>query len=160
MNSAPFLLAAPGCGEFFLARPAFGMKKAKSKAQKRTASKPAAKKEKQVDMVKVRQEIGKLVGESAGDIAKGMIEIAKTGQLALAKYLFEAVGLYPASEETSGKPKGVSLAETLLQRLGLPLEPLKESEEPSPAAGLGVEDAEDDDEDDFPEEDEITKPAL
>jgi len=78
--------------------------------------------EEQVDILEVRENINSLVRGSAKDIAKKMIEVAKdTGQLALAKYLFEVVGLYPASEQTAGQPKEESLAQILLRRLGLPV---------------------------------------
>src|ERR1022692_155351 len=47
---------------------------------------------KPVDLVRVREIITNPVGNSAKDIATGVIEVAKAGQLASAKYLFEAVG--------------------------------------------------------------------
>lgn len=75
------------------------------------------------DFVEVRQNIAVLVRESAGEIATKVIEMAKGGQLAPAKYLFEAVGLYPPTEETESKPED-SLAYTLLMRLGLPTDPV------------------------------------
>jgi hypothetical protein len=61
-----------------------------------------------------------------------VIEVAKTGQLASAKYLFEAVGLYPATEETRAKAPEDSLAYTLLRRMGLPTEPVICDEDPLP----------------------------
>jgi hypothetical protein len=90
----------------------------------------------QVDIVEVREDINNLVAGSAKDIVAKMIEVAReTGQLALAKYLFEVVGLYPASEQTADQPKEDSLAEILLRRLGLPVRPV-EGEEDRIAAGL------------------------
>lgn len=89
---------------------------------------------KPVDIVRVRESINNLVGNSAEEIANKVIEEAKNGQLASAKYLFEAVGLYPPTEETKPKPKEDSLAYTLLRRMGLPTEPL--SEEDPVRAGL------------------------
>ncbi len=59
-----------------------------------------------------------------------MIKVAKTGQLASANYLFEATGLYPATEQTSARPIETTLAHTLLTRMGLPLEPVICDEEP------------------------------
>ncbi|MGC2272230.1 MAG: hypothetical protein WA539_09610 [Candidatus Sulfotelmatobacter sp.] len=111
------------------------VKKAKRKGKgraKRSAKKSARKKpekrsarttKKRVDMVRVRENINNLVGNSARDIANEVIKVAKTGQLASAKYLFEAVGLYPPTEETAAKPDH-SLAHTLLHRMGLPTEQL------------------------------------
>lgn len=103
-----------------------GVKKAKGK-DKGTAKKSAKKstgKKKAKDVVQVRENINDLVKESAEDIATEVIKVAKTGQLASAKYLFEVVGLYPATEQTAAMPVEDSLAYTLLKRMGLPLEPV------------------------------------
>lgn len=79
---------------------------------------------KPVDMVQARENVSDLVKEAAADIANGVIKVAKTGQLASAKYLFEAVGLYPATGQMPDMPVEDSLAHTLLRRMGLPLEPV------------------------------------
>ena len=122
------------------------MKKAKGKGKgtaKKSAKKPAktttSKAKKPVDMVRVRENINNLVGASAKDIANEVIKVAKTGQLASAKYLFEVVGLYPATEETAAKPLDHSLAHTLLRRMGLPTEPVICEEDPEP--GLATSNA-------------------
>jgi hypothetical protein len=47
--------------------------------------------------------------------------------------LFEAVGLYPATEETAARPQGDSLAHILLRRMGLPLESVIRDEEEDPS---------------------------
>ena len=112
--------------------------KAKGKAAKKksAAKKSTAKKKKGKDIVEVRQNINKLVKDSAEDIATSVIEVAtRTGQLASAKYLFEAIGLYPATEQTAATPVAGSLAFTLLKRMGLPTEPMISDEDES-AAGL------------------------
>jgi hypothetical protein len=88
------------------------------------AKKSPAKKKKGKDIVEVRQHINELVKASANKIANKVIEVAKTGQLASAKYLFEAVGLYPATEATEPAPVDGSLAQTLLARMGIPTEPV------------------------------------
>lgn len=90
----------------------------------------AAKKEKCPDAGEVREDISDMVRSSAHDIATEVIKVAKTGQLASAKYLFEAVGLYPATEATAPKEDN-SLAHTLLRRMGLPTEPAIAEEEPT-----------------------------
>jgi hypothetical protein len=118
------------------------MKKAKGKSK--TAAKKSAKNsvqstKKPVDMVRLRENIDSLVGDSAEDIASKVIEVAKTGQLASAKYLFEAVGLYPATKETRAKAPEDSLAYTLLRRMGLPTEPVICDENPLPSGvGSGI----------------------
>jgi hypothetical protein len=69
------------------------------------------------DFAAVRTIIASLVRISAKHIAEEVIKVAKTGQLAPAKYLFEAVGLYPPGVEAP-KPED-SLAYSLLKRMGL-----------------------------------------
>jgi hypothetical protein len=75
-------------------------------------------------IVEVREEIDKLIRTSAKEIAKALIDAAMLGEVSPAKYLFEAIGLYPATEETLRKPQEQSLAERLLKRMGLPTEPV------------------------------------
>ena len=91
----------------------------------------ATKAKKPVDLAKVRESINNLVGASARVIASEVIKVAKKGQLAPAKYLFEAVGLYPATEETSVRPIETTLAHTLLTRMGIPLEPVVYEDDPA-----------------------------
>jgi hypothetical protein len=78
-----------------------------------------------VDMARVRKDISNMMGNSATEIAAGMIKAALAGELAPAKYLFEMAGLYPATEETEAtNPQEDSLAHILLKRMGLPIEPV------------------------------------
>jgi len=108
-------------------------KKAKGKIKivaPRLVKTSAGSKNEPVDMVQVRENIDSLVGVSAEEIAKTVIEAAKKGQLASVKYLFESVGLYPAMEETKAKAPEDSLAYALLRRLGLPTEPVICEEDP------------------------------
>jgi hypothetical protein len=106
--------------------------------------KSPAKKKKGTDIVEVRESINELVKESAELIATSVIEVAtRTGQLASAKYLFEAIGLYPATEQTEPAPLDGSLAHTLLARMGIPTEPViyDDDEFAIPAAGELKEEA-------------------
>jgi hypothetical protein len=89
---------------------------------------------KPVDMVQAREKVSDLVRKSAAAIATGVINSAKRGQLASAKYLFEAVGLYPATGQTPEGPAEYSLAHTLLRRMGLPLEPVVVDDDDAPVA--------------------------
>jgi hypothetical protein len=111
--------------------------KKKAKADDEEKAKKSAKKrvrisKKPVDMARVRETINNMVGNSAEKIAAKVINVALTGQLAPAKYLFEAAGLYPATEETAARPQGDSLAHILLRRMGLPLESVIRDEEEDP----------------------------
>jgi hypothetical protein len=108
-------------------------KKSTKRPPKRQAEKPGKERvqknqrndaKKPVNMVQARENVSDLVRKAAAKIAKGMIAGALDGQLASAKYLFEAVGLYPPTEQTQERPDEDSLAHTLLRRMGLPLEPL------------------------------------
>jgi hypothetical protein len=81
------------------------------------------------DFVEVREEIAKLVRGSAGEIARAFVAVAKKGQVAPAKYLFEAVGLYPAKAEATEWKKEESLAYRLLKALDLPTEPVNSEED-------------------------------
>ncbi len=117
-----------------------GAKKAKGK-DKATAKKStdkSAETKKGKDIVEVRGNIDNLVKESAELIAIEVIKVALTGQLATAKYLFEAVGLYPPTELTVAPPIETSLAHTLLTRMGLPLTPMVCDEELAPAASTSA----------------------
>ena len=78
-----------------------------------------------VDIAQVRKDISNMVGNSATEIAAGMINAALSGELARAKYLFDMAGLYPATAETEAtNPEEDSLAHILLKRMGLPIEPV------------------------------------
>src|SRR5258707_11153844 len=76
------------------------------------------------DVVKIRENIKNMVWNAAETIAGQVIAAANDGHLAAVKYLFESVGMYPATEETKGTPEEDSLAYILLKRLGLPTEPV------------------------------------
>lgn len=100
-------------------------KKAKGKSKAAAAAaKTKAETKQGKDIVVVRGNIDNLVKASAVKIATEVIKVALTGQLATARYLFEAIGLYPATEQTAPTPVKGSLAHTLLTRMGLPTEPV------------------------------------
>lgn len=103
----------------------------KTVAKKAPAKRRAASKKKGKDIAQVRANISELVKDSAKDIATEVIKVAKTGQLASAKYLFEAAGIYPATEQATTNPIERSLAHTLLRRMGLPLDSVICDEEPT-----------------------------
>ena len=103
--------------------------KGKAAAKKSTKNSEGTKKGK--DIVEVRGNIDNLVKASAELIATEVIKVALTGQLATAKYLFEAIGLYPATEQTLPPPVAGSLVHTLLKRMGLPTEPVICEDEPA-----------------------------
>ena len=76
---------------------------------------------KHVDLGVVREKITNLVGNHALDMVKTTIDEVEKGHYLAMKYLFEMIGLCPATtpEETLQED---SLAKTLLRRLHLPEE--------------------------------------
>jgi len=82
---------------------------------------------KAVNLAAVREQITKLVGSQAvGLVESTMDEVEKGHYLAL-KYLFELVGLYPATAQEA-QADDESMAKTLLRRLNLPESPQTETE--------------------------------
>src|ERR1700674_2298242 len=107
------------------------MSKAKtSKARKGTKHTPAMPKKalKQVDLGVVRERITNLVGNRAVEMVETTMDEVDKGHYLAMKYLFQMVGLCPATSPDEA-PEEDSLAKTLLRRLGLPEEP---------SAGTGV----------------------
>jgi hypothetical protein len=80
---------------------------------------------KAVDLAEIRQQITNLVGNDAvGMVEITMEEVGKGHYLGM-KYLFEMIGLYPATGE-DGALVPDSMAAVLLRRLGLPEPPIPE----------------------------------
>jgi hypothetical protein len=74
---------------------------------------------KPVDLAEIRQQITNLVGNDAvGMVEITMEEVGKGHYLGM-KYLFEMIGLYPATGE-EGALVPDSMATILMRRLGLP----------------------------------------
>jgi hypothetical protein len=68
-----------------------------------------------------------MVAHQASDMVRAAIEEAKKGQSGALKYLFEMIGLYPATLESEQTEKReMSLAEYLCRELGLPTHPVEE----------------------------------
>jgi hypothetical protein len=102
-------------------------KKAKKKKTSKKVKKPSKKREvgKQMDPVKVRQDIAGIVKARAKQITKAVVEKASRGELAPTRYLLEMAGVYPLSTDGSIPSENEeSLAATLLTKLGVPLEPV------------------------------------
>ena len=99
-------------------------KKAKNKAAaKKPTRKSAGKKRETKDKpetnpAEVRKEISKLVEEAATAVAEAVIDVAKTGQLAPAKYLFEMASIFPpAPNGEQATTEEDCLAKMLLSRI-------------------------------------------
>jgi hypothetical protein len=101
------------------------MKRGKSskarKSSKKARSVPKKKTLKQVDLRVVQQQITNLVGNRAVDMVETTMEEVGKGHYLAMKYLFEMVGLCPATAPEEAHQED-SLARTLLRRLRLPEE--------------------------------------
>ena len=89
------------------------------KAAKRTARRAKGK----VDVGVIQEEIRNLVCGAAIDMVESTIEEVKKGHYSAMKFLFEMVGLHMESEGIPAETDGTMTAETLCQRLGLPIGP-------------------------------------
>ena len=96
------------------AKPGAGRPNRKKAAPRRNESR------KPVDLSEIRREITNLVGGRALEMVETTISEAESGHHAAMKYLFEMIGLYPATVHTE-TPETDSLAKTLLRHLGLPM---------------------------------------
>jgi len=97
------------------------MKAKKTGKDSKKASSASTKALKPVDLSAVRERITKLVGNNAVHMVHTTIKEVDKGHYLAMKYLFEMIGLCPASpgDET---PQDDTLARTLLRRLQLPEE--------------------------------------
>ena len=80
------------------------------------------------DLAEIRRQINDIVGNGAVGMVETTIDQVGKGHYLGMKYLFEMIGLYPATSNDEAPPED-SLAAILLQRLGL-------SEAPMPEPGV------------------------
>ena len=128
-------------------------KKAAMKEVKRTTKKKSGAKrkggKKERDAREVRQQCNKLVTEEAAELTAAVIEEGRKGQLGPVKFLFEMANIFPQADDGSQtSDREESLAETLLNRLGIPTSPVvadeyeKEANEVTPVSLTGNNEAE------------------
>jgi hypothetical protein len=103
------------------------MKRAKPRTEttRSKAPSPATVEPKAIDLAEIRRQIRDLVGNGAVGMVESTMEEAGKGHYLGMKYLFEMIGLYPATSADDG-PRENSLGAVLLQRLGLPEAPMPE----------------------------------
>ncbi len=81
--------------------------------------KPAPESSSSTDLAALRRKITELVAQNAVTMVQCAIDsVNEEGQYQAIKYLFEMIGLYPASEASEGQRED-ALASVLLQHLGL-----------------------------------------
>ena len=88
------------------------------------------------EIAALRQEITELVARNAIAMVQSAIDAVNDGQYQVLKYLFEIVGLYPASVN-EGSPGESSLAEILLQQLGIDGQPHRQPSGEASVANRG-----------------------
>ena len=97
----------------------------KGGTRKATKKSSVSKSQKPLDLEAMRAMVANTVRGQALDITSALVEEAKKGELAPVKFLFEMIGLYPASagpanEDEEAADEGNDFAKALLQRLALP----------------------------------------
>ena len=107
------------------------IKKKKAKKNKSTRKKAGKKasgvkrKKKELNPAEVRKEVSRLVEAHAGKLAQAVVGEGEKGQLGPVKFLFEMANIYPPPADGSqASAEEQCLAETLLDRLGLPKTPV------------------------------------
>jgi hypothetical protein len=117
------------------------VKRAAKKAVKQT-KKPVQESEASVpaNLEEMRERVRKVVAEKIDDMAEAAADEAAKGHVAQLKYLFEVIGLFPATEEAKAEPEyGNDLAKTLLDRFHFPASlPAEEEEDEEIAVPAGV----------------------
>lgn len=103
-------------------------KSKKNKATRKKAGKRATgvkRKKKELNPAEVRKEVSRLVEAHAGKLAQAVVGEGEKGQLGPVKFLFEMANIYPpAADGSQASAEEQCLAETLLDRLGLPKTPV------------------------------------
>ena len=106
-------------------------KKVQNKAKTKTnAKKKSTNSKTDLNPADVRKEIAQMVDSQATTMAQAVIDEGKKGQLAPVKYLLELAKIFPAATDGSEATEDEdSLARTLLNRMGLPIVPIKREDE-------------------------------
>ena len=109
------------------------VKQPKKTAQKSEAAGP-------VNLEQLRERVRKVVAEKIEDMTTAAADEAAKGHVAQLKYLFEVIGLFPATDDSKAEPEfGNDLAKTLLQRFHFPASlPADEEEDAEVAVPAGA----------------------
>ncbi|HKT87920.1 MAG TPA: hypothetical protein VJQ59_05760 [Candidatus Sulfotelmatobacter sp.] len=102
-------------------------KKKKVVVKKAVTKKRAPRQKKEKDAEEVRKDLVRLVKDEAHNMAVAVVGEGKKGGVPPFKYLLEMAGLFPKPPEVEEKEPNKdeeSLAETLLDRLGIPKTPV------------------------------------
>ncbi len=118
-------------GNLFLGQGVGAMIKKKGKKSKATANKVVRKKKvsrskKEKNTAELRKDLVNMVKENAPELVEAVVEEGAKGQVSPVKFLLELAGIFPVPEAEVNAPdkREESLAETLLDRLGIPKTPV------------------------------------
>jgi hypothetical protein len=74
-----------------------------------------------VNLEQLREKVRKVVADKIDKMANAAADEAAKGHVAQLKYLFEVIGLFPATDDSTAEPEfGNDLAKTLLDRFHFP----------------------------------------
>ncbi len=102
-------------------------KKSKATKKKKVGKKKSGvkRKKKELNPAEVRKEVSRIIEAHAGKLAGAVVNEGEKGQLGPVKFLFEMANIYPPQADGSqASAEEQCLAETLLDRLGLPKTPV------------------------------------
>jgi hypothetical protein len=98
----------------------------KKAGKKKGGAKSGVKRKKnELNPAEVRKEVSRIVEAHAGKLAQAVVTEGEKGQLGPVKFLFEMANIYPPTTDGSqASAREECLAETLLDRLGIPKTPV------------------------------------
>jgi len=101
-------------------------KRSKAAEKKKVTRKKTARPKKVKETVELRRDLVKIVKASAPKMVEAVVGEGKKGQVSPVKFLLELAGVFPVPEAEVNAPdkREESLAETLLDRLGIPKTPV------------------------------------
>jgi len=101
-------------------------KKSKAAVKKTVTKKKTMRPKKVKETIELRKDLVKLVKQSAPKMVEAVVGEGKKGQVSPVKFLLELAGVFPVPEAEVNAPdkREESLAETLLDRLGIPKTPV------------------------------------
>ncbi|MFZ0734109.1 MAG: hypothetical protein WAM79_17440 [Candidatus Sulfotelmatobacter sp.] len=101
-------------------------KKKKAAVKKAATKKRAPRQKKEKDVAEVRKDLVRMVKDGAPEMTAAVMGEGKKGQVPPFKYLLEMAGIFPEpeAEEKAPNKNEECMAETLLDRLGIPKTPV------------------------------------
>src|SRR5579871_4536883 len=101
-------------------------KMGKAAAKKVLGKRKVSRSKKEKETAELRKDLVKMVKDNAPELVEAVVEEGAKGQVSPVKFLLELAGIFPVPEAEVNAPdkREESLAETLLDRLGIPKTPV------------------------------------